>query len=54
MIQKTVTQDQFDATILNMVYSLGLLSNVVPNAESIEKSKQAAKDLGIKVIENRR
>ena len=52
MIQKTVTRDTFDATILSMVYNLGQMMNKIPNAETIEQSKKAALELGVKVIQN--
>lgn len=41
-----ITQEQYNATVLNMVYSLSNLINVVPTEETIEKCKKELLNTG--------
>lgn len=45
-----VTQEQFDATALNMIYALGQLTSAYPSESTIEKCKSELLNSGIITI----
>lgn len=46
------TEEQFDATILNLVFTLSQLTGQVPTAETIEACKAEAKNWGkIRIVQ---
>lgn len=45
-----VTEEQFEATALNMIYAIGQLSNTMPSESTIERCKSELLNSGIIAI----